>query len=110
MLPGFALDVHRGSDGVARVVVTGELDLAVALDFRVRLSELLGEGSVLLDLRGLEFMDSSGVRALDALLRLAEVEGHTLHVGSEMQPAVRQVLEMTGMLGVLSLVDAEGAG
>ena len=111
VVPDFKIEVDRGSDGGARVVVIGELDLAVASDFRDRVAELLTEGSVLLDLRGLEFMDSSGIRALDALLRLAEAEGHSLlQVSSTLQPPVRQVLELTGMLGVLSLVEAEGAG
>ena len=109
MVPGFTLDVHPADDGGTRVVAGGELDLAVAPEFKRRVAALLADGPVLLDLRELEFMDSSGVRVLDALTGIAEVEGHAFQVASEMQAPVRQVLEMTGMLGVLSLTDGEQA-
>jgi anti-anti-sigma factor len=106
---GFTLDVHPADGDGVRVVAGGELDLAVAPEFKRRLAALLADGPVLLDLRELEFMDSSGVRVLDALTGIAEIEGHPFRVGSELQPAVRQVLEMTGMFGVLSLADGEEA-
>ena len=109
MAAGFTLDVHPADGDGVRVVAGGELDLAVAPEFKRRLAALLADGPVLLDLRELEFMDSSGVRVLDALTGIAEIEGHAFRVGSELQPAVRQVLEMTGMFGVLSLTDGEQA-
>ena len=105
MVPGFTLDVHPADGGGSRVVCGGELDLAVAAEFRRRIAALLTDGPVVLDLGRLEFMDSSGVRALDALTGIAEAEGHAFRVGSDMQSPVRQVLEMTGMLGVLTLTD-----
>ena len=108
--PGFSLDVQSWEDGGTRVVASGELDLAVAGDFRETVAEQLAAGPVLLDLRDLQFMDSSGIAALDALLRTAAAQGWSLQLGATMQEPVRRVLEMTGMLDVLAIADAEEAG
>jgi anti-sigma B factor antagonist len=52
-------------DGTARVVVQGELDLAAAPMLRDALDGLRRDArSTVLDLRGLTFMDSSGLRVL----------------------------------------------
>jgi anti-anti-sigma factor len=63
----------------------------------------LADGPVLLDLGGVSFIDSSGIAVLDAVLRLAAAEGRLLTVAATLQPRVRQVLEMTAMLGALTL-------
>jgi anti-anti-sigma factor len=105
--PGFSLDVQPWEDGGTRVVASGELDLAVAAEFRETLAEQLAAGPVLLDLRELWFMDSSGVAALDALLRTAAKQGRSLQLGATLQQPVRRVLEMTGMLETLVIADAE---
>jgi hypothetical protein len=43
------------------------------------------------------------VRTLGEVLRDAAREGWTLAVRPEMQPTVRQVLDITGMMGVLPM-------
>jgi anti-sigma B factor antagonist len=61
---GFSIST---SDGDGRVVVTirGELDLATAPELETALLERLDAGQeVVLDLRELQFMDSSGLRVL----------------------------------------------
>ncbi len=85
------------------LTVTGELDLVTAGEFGDGLREHLAEGPVLLDLGELMFMDSSGVRTLGEILRDAGREGWTLGVRPEMRPNVRQVLDITGMMGVLPM-------
>ena len=85
------------------LAVTGELDLVTAADFGDGLRHHLAGGPVLLDLSALSFMDSSGVRTLGEVLRDAAREGWTLAVRPEMQPTVRQVLDITGMMGVLPM-------
>jgi anti-anti-sigma regulatory factor len=50
-------------------------------------------------------MDSSGVRALDALLGDVEREGWSFQIRSDMHANVRQVLRLTGMLEALPLRD-----
>ena len=106
--PGFSLEVRRRDDGRAAVVVGGELDMTTAGELRTVVGEQLASGDVLMDLRDLEFMDSSGIAVLDALLKQAAQEGRELAFCPSMRPPVVRVLEMTGMLEVLMLGDADG--
>ncbi len=106
--PEFSLDVRRDDDGRVAVVVRGELDMTTAAELRAVVGEQLASGDVLMDLRDLEFMDSSGIAALDALLKHADREGSELVFCPSMRQPVVRVLEMTGMLEVLRLSDADG--
>jgi anti-sigma B factor antagonist len=101
--PSFSLDVRDGRDGATTVAVAGELDLATAGKFSAAVRTALERGEVVIDLRALEFMDSSGVRALNAAMREAAEKGRELRVCDEMQPNVVQMLKLTGMLGLLPL-------
>jgi len=88
------------TEGVV-VAVAGELDIATASEFEATLLEQLAEGPVRLDMRGLSFMDSSGIRVLDAILRDLPVIGSPLVIEPILQPAVRQIIELTGMADAL---------
>ncbi len=85
--------------------VAGELDLATVDMFTTQVREKLADGPVLLDLRELTFMDSSGVWALDAIARDAESKGWSFAVSPELQDNVKQLLEITGILAVLPMED-----
>ena len=93
------------SDGLTHVAVAGEMDVATADDFGAVLRRHLADAPVLLDLRELTFMDSCGVRALDALVRDADSEGWTLAIRSDLHRNVRRVLAITGLLETLPLQD-----
>jgi anti-sigma B factor antagonist len=55
----------RRADGVARVSLEGEMDMAAVEPFSKGISELEQEGlDLLVDLRGLTFLDSSGLHQL----------------------------------------------
>ena len=99
--PAFSLDVTAGDDACTTVTVAGELDLATADDFSRAVQSGLATGPVVIDLRKVTFMDSAGVRALNAALRESVEHGRELRVSVGMHPGVVQVLEMTGMLGLL---------
>ncbi len=80
----------------------GELDLSSVDRFRARTDEALAgrPSRLVLDLRPLRFMDSSG---LHCLLRAAEA---ARRAGVELElvagpPAVMRVVELTGLAGVL---------
>jgi anti-sigma B factor antagonist len=103
--PGFSLDVAPDGGGATTVVVAGELDLATADSFTDAIRTGLDQGPVVIDLAGLTFMDSAGVRALNAVLRAAADRNGELRVRREMQANVVQVLELTGMMGLLPLQD-----
>ena len=89
----------RSSDDedATEVVVTGEIDMSTASKLRDLLNGLVDSGSsrILLDCRGLEFLDSSGIGVLVAVrARLGDTGSLTL----QSPPAhVRKVLEVTGV-------------
>jgi anti-sigma B factor antagonist len=102
--PFFRLDVRR-ADGRTVVAPAGEVDLATAGRLTAALREHLRAGPVLLDLSALTFMDSSGVRGLDAVLGEGRGAGWDLRVRRELHEHVRQVLEMTGLYDSLPFED-----
>jgi len=87
-------EVH---DDGASVVVRGDVDMATAPQLRDALSGLVDGGArrIVLDCRGLEFLDSSGIGVLLAVRnRLGDDGSLTL----EAPPAhVRKVLDLTGV-------------
>ncbi len=102
--PTFSVDVTT-DDAWTTVAVAGELDLATADELCGAVRTGLAGGGVRLDLRGVTFMDSAGVRALNTALRESAASGRELRVSTGFQPAVLQLLEMTGMLGLLPMED-----
>jgi anti-anti-sigma factor len=89
---------RRLSDGeTARLVLSGELDVgsADALEQQVRGIEDRTVRELVIDLRELDFIDSSGLRAILHIDALGESRGWTLKLipGSE---DVQRVFELTG--------------
>jgi anti-anti-sigma factor len=97
----FSLATTVGDDGRTTISVAGELDLAHADAFAAAVRDGLAAGPVLVDLGAVTYMDSAGVRALNTALTESAQHGHELRVGAELQRGVAQILEMTGMLGLL---------
>jgi anti-anti-sigma factor len=93
--------------GVSVVTVSGELDLATVARFEETIRDQLAAQPVRLDLAGLTFMDSSGVRALDGLLRELAPKAWRLSIVPDLQDSVRQILEITGMIDVLPFEHTE---
>ena len=104
--PIFSCDVAPDRDR-ARVLLTGELDLATVEPLEREVDSLLGSGFrwIVLDLRGLTFLDSSGLRYLLTLARNASAEGYRLELiqGGD---NVRRLFELTDTLGALPFVEA----
>lgn len=65
-----------------RIVLTGELDIATAPQLEQTLEPLLaqGDGDLLLDMRGVTFLDSSGLRVVLVASRTATAAGRRLVV------------------------------
>ena len=81
------------------VELRGELDVSTAADLRERLLATLGEdrtSSIILDLSGLSFMDSTGISVLVAAERRAHQLGGTLFLVAP-QKAVARVLHVTSL-------------
>ncbi|MDX6684911.1 MAG: hypothetical protein QOF86_1039 [Baekduia sp.] len=102
----FSVTVER-EDGHMVVAVRGELDLATAPELEdVLLPHLREGGHAVLDLRALEFMDSTGVRVVVAAHLAGEEHGGRFAlVRTGVESPVGKVLEISGLDGVLHVVD-----
>lgn len=77
------------------VRLAGDLDLATAPDFVRAVSCLDGtSGDLIVDLAGVEFLDSSGLRAIFDVARTMEGRGRV--VLRNPPPQARRVLELVG--------------
>ena len=86
-----------GPDGSSvQVQLRGVLDIETAELMRRQIDELLQAGvvSYQLDLRDLDYLDSSGLAALVALRRQIHPRGGTVTL-QHLQPAVRGIIELT---------------
>lgn len=107
-LPSFELAVETGEDRVT-FIPRGELDLATAPEVEEKVLSALREGhaAVVLDLRELTFMDSTGVRTIVAAHQVSEEAGGGLRVvRPPRDSAVSRVIEISGIDDALGLVDA----
>lgn len=94
----------------ARLSLYGELDIAAATDLEAALEEVEHDRPerILLDLRGLTFLDSTGLRTLLAADTRAREAGRRLTI-LQGPDAVRRVFEITGLEERLELVDDEAS-
>jgi anti-sigma B factor antagonist len=104
--PPFSISIER-HDGHVVVTARGELDLATASELEGALAPVVsGGGCAVLDLRALEFMDSSGLRVIvGAHLSAKEHGGRLSLVRLQSGSPVHRVLEISGLDGVLDVVD-----
>jgi anti-sigma B factor antagonist len=97
------------ADGCATVRPAGELDMATVELVEAPLRDVtsLGFREVVLDLRGLTFLDSTGISLLVRWQRLARGDGFRFGIvmGDE---RILRPLEITGVLGVLDVVHPAG--
>ena len=82
------------------VKVAGEVDIETSPVLEERLRSVLDQGhsSVVIDLAGVTFLDSTGLSVLIGGLRRCQDGGGELHLASP-RPNVRKVLEVTGLIG-----------
>lgn len=93
--PSHSLDVERTAvNGRPLVRVRGEVDLQTSPRLREILLDEKTSGTLLIDLSGVEYMDSSGVGTMVYVKREVErAGGRVILVG--LQPRVRSVFEIT---------------
>ncbi len=100
--------LEDAADDIVVVVVEGEHDIYTAPALRERLEEALGKGGgVVVDLTGATFVDSSVLGALlDARRRALDAsQGFVVCVGEQVEPGVRRILDITGLVPVLPVVN-----
>lgn len=101
---------RRSQDSLI-VRMTGELDLQTADLFRAEIRKEWDASEqvrhLILDLRGLTFIDSSGVGAILGRCRDVRASRAGMVVAFGPRPHVRRVLEIAGLLRVLKLADTQ---
>jgi anti-sigma B factor antagonist len=87
--------------------VSGEVDVATVPRLREQLHGLVAQGTnrIIVDLDGVDFLDSTGLGVLvGALKRVRSNDGELALVCT--QPRIRKVFEVTGLTKVFSLFDS----
>jgi anti-anti-sigma factor len=97
------------ADGRYTVAVSGELDISSAAKLEAVLLEICGDSAtaVRLDLSGLTFMDSTGLRTVLLAKELCDSHGTELSLVPG-PPKVQRLFEVTALLRVLPF-EQEGA-
>lgn len=101
------LTIRSDRDGVVHTIcVTGELDLATAKELQLELErvETTDAESIILDLSGLTFMDSTGVRLLIAAHHRSRSDSNRLAL-LRGGPAIQRVLQLSGVETLLPFAD-----
>jgi anti-sigma B factor antagonist len=101
----FAIRIQE-SGGTATIELDGELDIATTptAEAELRRVEQGGVAVVVIDLRGLTFMDSTGLRLLVSADARARDGEHRLVIVRGPAP-VQRVLELTGLDTRLEVID-----
>ncbi len=104
------LDVRQESDRVV-IAMDGELDMAnaPALQTAIESEQLAGAENVVLDLQGLTFLDSTGLRVVLAARELCWRRGQEFAV-TPGSPQVQRLLSVTGVGEHLRTIATAGAG
>jgi len=87
--------------------VHGEIDLYTVPRLQRELASVLGSSDpvrLVVDLSGVDFCDSTGVNVLLAAHRQAREKGGDLELAAP-RPAVRKILQVTGLETVFTVVD-----
>jgi len=94
----------RNENGTVLIRLSGDLDMTGVKQARAVIDAALGSdpGRVILDASALEYMDSSGIALMALVTRMApqvQVRNPT--------PIVRQLIELTGLSGILQIIDED---
>jgi anti-anti-sigma factor len=97
-------------DGAVVVIAAGEIDLASSPELRAALYDPETRAdTVMLDLREVTFMDSSGLGVIVGQHKRAREEGFRFAVAVTGATEVERILELSGLVAVLDIVDASDA-
>ncbi|HIC92873.1 MAG TPA: anti-sigma factor antagonist [Anaerolineae bacterium] len=99
------IEVTR-ENGIAVVAVEGEIDVETSPQLRERFDELLAEGehNFVIDLTGVDFIDSSGLAAFVRLFKRVRIgEGDVKLCG--LRPEILKIFELTRLNRVFDIFD-----
>lgn len=98
------LDIHTADD-LSRVHIRGDLDTNTSREALERLEPLVAPGArFILDLSGVDYMSSAGLRfTLSLYRRVDAADGRLCFAG--LQPSVRDTMDVTGFLEFFEVHD-----
>jgi anti-sigma B factor antagonist len=106
VVPHFELDEEERSDaGVQVVNVSGEIHVSTAPSFREQLTEVIESGgsALVLDLSGVEFIDSTGLSVLLTGLRQISQRGGNMVLVCK-NPTVLRLFQITSLDSTFEIV------
>ncbi len=96
------MEIKKTTEDARTVIsVTGRVDTTTAPELEAGL-KLEGNETLTLDLSGVPYMSSAGLRCLLAAQKTLMAGGGAMTIVG-IQPAVKEVLDITGMSGILTL-------
>ena len=103
------MDINVKREGKRSVVeVTGDIDLYTSPKLRQTVLELFrqrGQETVIVDLSGVQYIDSSGIASLvEGLQEAKKIDARFVLAG--LNEAPRHVLELTRLLAVFEIADS----
>jgi anti-anti-sigma factor len=100
-----SLETFHG-EGSVRIALEGELDFssALTLDDELRRAEAEQVPVLVLDVRGLRFMDSTGLAIIASAFRRMQRRDRRLVVAYPTR-AVRRIFQITGMIDRLEVIE-----
>lgn len=96
--------LSRKQEHVVKVSISGKMDAVTAPDFESALTSMIAQGEVkfLVDLSGLEYISSAGLRAILVVAKeLKERKGELLFVG--LCDHVRDVFKISGFYSIFRI-------
>jgi anti-sigma B factor antagonist len=101
----FRIEERAGSSPPV-IAVSGEIDVATAPQLRECLHRVIaqGEPTVVLDLLGVTFLDSTALGVLVGALKRCREHGGDLHVVVA-DPRIMKIFEITGLTNVFTIAD-----
>ena len=93
-------------DGIPVIELIGEVDLSTSPVFKQRIYEIIesGKRDVIVDLNGLDFMDSTGLGVLVAALKKTRMEGGSIRLICT-KNNIMKIFTITGLDKVFSIYD-----
>jgi len=91
------------------ITIAGELDLRVADKLRTELDELINKNpgkDLILDFSNVNFIDSSGLGVLLGRYKKLHPSGTKIYI-KEVQPQVKRVLELSGIMRLLKVTEQQ---
>lgn len=100
----------RKEKGVSLVSVKGRIDAVTAPDFEKNLSDLIasGEKTVLVNLGGLEYISSAGLRSILATAKQLKAENGKM-VFTGLKGPVEEVFKISGFYSIFTIFESEEA-